>query len=141
MLHDIKGFTIIELTLVVVLVAIFAAISVPIMSENVNRARRAEAIGAMGIIRDAERAIMFDTGSFVAVAPGAFGTTAGINRYIATGDLNGKYYNDANYSVAGGFIVATGSGEEGCVGGEGCLGKASSSLTCGMNLATGEIVE
>ena len=39
------------------------------------------------------------------------GTVAGINNYIRPSDLNGRYYDQANYFVAGTVIIATGGRE------------------------------
>ena len=129
-LRDEKGFTMIELIIVIIIVGVLAAISVPMMSSNVDRAKRTEAIAAMGTIRMAERLCKVEFGSYEPVTAGAFATTANINKYIKAGDLNGRYYNDNSYSV-----IASGIG--GTIYAKGGIAV----LDCSMDLASGEITE
>ena len=102
-----KGFTLIELIVVVIIVGVLAAVAIPMMSGNIAMAKRTEAVAAMGTIRTAERAVFSETGNYMNFAAGAFGTTANINTYIRTGDLNGKYYNDTCYAVTSNNIIVT----------------------------------
>ena len=107
-----KGFTLIELIVVIIIVGILAAVAIPMMTANVARARRTEAIAGMGTIRTAERMYASEHGgAYCAVTAGAFSTTAGINGYIQSTDLNGKYYNAGNYTVdAQGNVTTTSAG-------------------------------
>jgi len=50
-----KGFTLIELLVVLVIIAILTAIVSPLYSANTNRAKASEAVGAMALIRQAQR--------------------------------------------------------------------------------------
>ncbi len=54
-LTDKKGFTMVELMIVVIIVGILAVASVPLYVNNVKRAIRTEAEATLGAIRSAER--------------------------------------------------------------------------------------
>ena len=50
-----KGFTLVELMIVVVIVGILAGVSIPMYGRSAKRARTSEAVGALGSIRSAMR--------------------------------------------------------------------------------------
>ena len=50
-----KGFTLVELMIVVVIVGILAGVSIPMYGRSAKRARISEAVGALGSIRSAMR--------------------------------------------------------------------------------------
>lgn len=50
-----KGFTMVELLVVLVIVAILAAVATPIYLANVQRSRASEAVSTMALIRQSER--------------------------------------------------------------------------------------
>ena len=106
-LHNKKGFTLVELIVVVIIVGILASVAIPMMSGNIAQAKRTEAVASAGAIRTAERAVFAETGNYVNFAAGAFGGTAVINAYLRTGDLNGKYYNDTCYAVTSNNVIVT----------------------------------
>ena len=58
------GFTLVELMVVAVIVAILAAVAIPLMSANKNRAIMTEAEAALGTIRSALRAQYAETGAY-----------------------------------------------------------------------------
>ena len=54
-MHKNKGFTMVELLVVLVIVAILAAVATPVYLANIQRARASEAIAAMSLVRQAQR--------------------------------------------------------------------------------------
>jgi type IV pilus assembly protein PilA len=97
-----SGFTLVELMVVAVIVAILAAVAIPLMSGNRTRAMATEAEAALGTMRTSMRAMYAQSGSCVKdlegadYAGGAATTIPGIN----AGDLDGRYFDDAAYSVS-----------------------------------------
>lgn len=95
-----KGFTLIELIIVVIIVGILAAIAGPLMSGNVNKAKRAEAVAALGAIRTAERLYYAENAASYTGAISNFAdTTNKLATYIGATDLDGKYFGVNAYSV------------------------------------------
>ena len=67
------GFTMIELMMVVIIVAILAAVAVPLYRANVRRAYASEAVATLGAIRSAERTYYAEHGEYLSVAAGDLG--------------------------------------------------------------------
>ena len=101
-----KGFTLIELIIVVIIVGILAAIAGPMFSGNIKKAQRSEAVAACGSLRTAYRLYTVENPSVVVNTI----TRADLLGYIAVSDINGKYYNNADYSVSNVWIRATNTG-------------------------------
>ena len=99
MLKRKNGFTLIELLVVVIIVAILAAVGVPLLTGNVARARASEAEAGLGTIRTAMRARLAEVGTFSSVP--AF-TDIGIKTTVSNtgGDLDGRFFDDAAYTIA-----------------------------------------
>ncbi len=87
-----KGFTLIELIIVVIIIGILAAIAAPMMSGNVIKAKRSEAVAALGALRTAQRCYFAEKSIYVS-------SLADLSSYVGTGDINGKYFNSTAYSV------------------------------------------
>lgn len=104
------GFTLVELMVVAIIVAILAAVAIPLMSGNKERAAATEAQAGCSAIYTAQRVEMAENGAYIAAA------TPDVLQGIDAGDLQGKYFNHANYVTvlsAGGFTTtATANGTE-----------------------------
>ena len=87
-----KGFTMIELMVVVLIVGILAAIAVPLLSGRIDSSKWSEAKAAMGTIGSALRAYAAEKGDFAA-AP----TFAAIG--LANSDLDGTYFSHDAYII------------------------------------------
>ena len=90
-----KGFTLIELMVVIFIVGILAAVAIPIMRGRIDAAKWSEGKAAAGSIRTAIRAAIAEKGNsydFSAIS----GDLAAIG--FAAGDLTGKYFDEADYS-------------------------------------------
>jgi prepilin-type N-terminal cleavage/methylation domain-containing protein len=98
-----KGFTLIELMVVIFIVGILAAVAIPIMRGRIDSAKWSEGKAGAGSIRTAARAFCAERG------PQWGGTWAnvtladlGFNLINAAGgdDLDGKYFTNEAYAIA-----------------------------------------
>jgi len=87
-----KGFTMVELMVVVLIVGILAAVAVPLMSGRIDSAKWSEAKAGMGTIASALRAYAAEKGNFTS-APSL--TDLG----ISTADLDGTYFTNGCYAI------------------------------------------
>jgi len=88
-----KGFTLIELMVVILIVAILAAVLAPMMSGRVNDAKWTEGKTGAATIATAIRAYCAEHQAAPTLTPPDF-TPIGIK----TGDLTGKYFASTNYT-------------------------------------------
>lgn len=95
------GFTLIELMVVAIIVAILAAVAIPLMSANKKRAAVTEAESALGTIRSAARAMYAETEAYNLDQNGndPSGPATGLPG-IGVGDLDGRYFEDDDYTYA-----------------------------------------
>jgi len=101
-----KGFTMVELLIVLLIVGILAAVAAPLYLAQTDRARASEAVGALSLIRQAERDYFTRHNVYIAVGTG---NLANSPDDAAPGlDINvgaTQYFSNDSYSVA---LVATG---------------------------------
>ena len=88
----IRAFTLIELIVVIFIVAVLAAIAIPILRGRVDSARWTEGKAMAGVISSAVRAYWGEKGA--TAAPPANMADLG----FSAGDLTGKYFSDTDFS-------------------------------------------
>lgn len=101
-LNSKAGFTLVELMVVAIIVALLAAVAIPLMSANRKRAASTEGEAGLGTIRTALRAVYAEKGRYdrnLSDVPIGAGAVAGVVPGIQTNDLNGRYFIDSNYSI------------------------------------------
>jgi prepilin-type N-terminal cleavage/methylation domain-containing protein len=100
-----KGFTLVELMVVILIVGILAAVAIPLMQGRIDKAKWSEANATAGTIRTAVRAYAAETSvakattdvSGKALSDAA---TQGLLGFINS-DLDGTYFDPACYTISG----------------------------------------
>jgi prepilin-type N-terminal cleavage/methylation domain-containing protein len=94
-----KGFTLVELMVVILIVAILAAVAIPIMRGRIDAAKWSEGRAMMGTIATAIRA-------YCASCDANIGNLALLNMDtdlgFVPGDLKGTYFVESNFVIASG---------------------------------------
>ncbi len=101
-----KAFTLIELMVVILIVGILAAASVPLMRGRIDSAKWSEANATAGTIRSAARVLFVERGAG-AVPTGALDAGKMTTLGFQAGDLTGTYFTFSDYSV--GAVDANGN--------------------------------
>ena len=95
-----KGFTLIELMVVILIVGILAAVAVPIMRGRIDSAKWSEGNASAGSIRTAVRAYIAEKGPTFDYS-GLIDTldNVGATLGFSATDLDGAYFNQEDYSI------------------------------------------
>lgn len=96
-----KGFTLVELMVVILIVGILAAVAIPLMQGRIDKAKWSEANATAGTIRTAIRAYAAETSIATAAALSgnlAVAATQSALGFSAT-DLTGTYFEPACYTI------------------------------------------
>lgn len=97
-----KGFTLIELMVVIFIVGILAAVAIPIMRGRIDSAKWSEGKAGAGSIRTAARAFCAERGpNWGGAWAGVTLADLGFNLVNGAGgdDLDGKYFTNEAYAV------------------------------------------
>jgi len=97
-----KGFTLIELMIVVIIVGVLAMVAIPMYQLVPERARATEAESGLGAVRSALRCYYAERGSYVnaAFTDGAQVTAGGVLS-VTDDDLLGRYFSTECYTFNG----------------------------------------
>ena len=87
-----KGFTLVELMVVILIVAILAAIAIPIMRGRIDSAKWTEGKAMIGTIATSIRAYVAETN--VTLTSATEGTLDFEQLGLTEGDFNGTYFNN-----------------------------------------------
>jgi len=104
-----KGFTLVELIIVVIIIGILATIAVPQYMKAVERARSGKARSALVMISNAEKMYGAEwNGLYTAVNSGGL-VASGLNDYVEMSDINADIDWDYTVTVAANsfLVIAT----------------------------------
>ena len=92
-----KGFTLIELIIVIIIIGILATLAIPQYMKATERAKLGKAKNAIGLIAQAEGLYRADKDVYVVVSDGGFNTALG--SYVELKNVDAD--SDFDYAVAG----------------------------------------
>ena len=87
-----KGFTLIELMVVILIVGILAAASIPLMRGRIDKAKWSEANAMAGTIQSAARVYFVEYGT---ISTSVSMTDLG----FSSGDLEGTYFTETDFTI------------------------------------------
>ncbi|MBN1822753.1 MAG: prepilin-type N-terminal cleavage/methylation domain-containing protein [Endomicrobiales bacterium] len=102
-----KGFTLVELMVVIVIVGILAAVSVPIYRNYTQGAMAAEGRALASAVANAEKIFMAQNSSYRPV-----GTVTAMDAQLKVDATQNRYFRDYTVTVAGAAftVITTGAG-------------------------------
>lgn len=99
-----QGFTMVELLVVLVIVAILAAVATPLFIQNTKRAKASEAVATMGLIRQAERDYKINSDTYFDIKSGSQNIKSSLppkaKITLSDGTVSGDYGLDINVGTA-----------------------------------------
>ena len=93
------GFTLVELMVVILIVAILAAVAIPILRGRIDAAKWSEGKAMMGSIATAIRAYHAEKGP-AGTAPTAIVGSADTELGFTAADLTGTYFDDSDFTMS-----------------------------------------
>ncbi len=95
-----KGFTLIELMVVILIVSILAGVAIPLMQGRINSAKWSEGNAAAGTVRTAIRAYFAQDPAKARVLTGNMGLAANQAALgFDSADLTGTYFVPSSYTI------------------------------------------
>jgi type IV pilus assembly protein PilE len=103
-----KGFTLIELMIVVIVIGVLAAVAIPMYSIVPGRSKSTESVAALGLVRTSMRVYYAEHGTYenAAFTDGERVTVGGILA-VKDEDLAGRYFSTECYTFDGAPAAAT----------------------------------
>ncbi|HYW68447.1 MAG TPA: prepilin-type N-terminal cleavage/methylation domain-containing protein [bacterium] len=98
-----RGFTMVELMIVVTIIGLLATIAMPMFQLMPERSKSTEAVTALGLIRSAMRVYYVEHGTFAnpsVFSDGAQVTSGGLLG-VNDRDLAGRYFSTESYTFSG----------------------------------------
>ena len=117
-----RGFTMVELMIVVTIIGVLASIAFPLYQLVPERSKSTEAVTALGLIRSSMRIYYVEHGTFAnpsLFTDGAQVTSGGLLG-VSNSDLGGRYFSTECYTFSGATTANSFTVE--------CDGSASSAL-------------
>jgi prepilin-type N-terminal cleavage/methylation domain-containing protein len=116
-----RGFTLIELMVVILIVGILAAVAVPILRGRIEQAKWSEGAATAGATKTAIRAYYAEDPTACALLAGTTVASCEVTLGFSAGDLTGRYFTSANFTITSidgnGNAVITVSNPTGLTGG------------------------
>ncbi|MCX7819321.1 MAG: prepilin-type N-terminal cleavage/methylation domain-containing protein [Kiritimatiellae bacterium] len=97
-----RGFTLVELMVVAVIVAVLASVAIPLMGGGKKKAMATEAQAALGMARSCLRAMYAETRDYSRDPNGSqlsAGDPLTAIPGVSAGDLAGKFFRESDYSI------------------------------------------
>ncbi|MHC4242802.1 MAG: type IV pilin protein [Planctomycetota bacterium] len=94
-----RGFTLIELMVVILIVGILAAVAVPILRGRIEQAKWSEAAATAGAIKTAIRAYYAENPTAAVAMAGTTALAQQVTLGFQAGDLTGRYFTAANFTI------------------------------------------
>ncbi len=94
-----KGFTLIEFVVVILVVAILAAVAIPIMRGRIDAAKWSEGKRMAGTVATALRTFAAEEGEDAALTGTAF-SSWNVDLGFAVGELTGTYFSDGDFTIS-----------------------------------------
>ncbi|MHC5083522.1 MAG: type II secretion system protein [Planctomycetota bacterium] len=92
-----NAFTLMEIMVVILIVAVLAGAAVPLMNGKINKSKWAEANNTAGMIRNAATAYYAETGVKLS---GTMDDSDNMNAIgVHSGDLDGTYFQASDYNI------------------------------------------
>jgi len=100
--NNTRGFTLVELMIVVIVIGILATVAIPMYQIVPERSKGTEAVSALGLVRQAMRAYYAEHGTYenAAFSDGANVTVGGILS-VNEDDLLGRFFSAECYTFDG----------------------------------------